>query len=69
MGEIISSFLSNASTYLVYAAIVILFIVACIKCLAPVTGNTRALNRAIKAIKKDKPINRDLLETLRRLSI
>lgn len=54
MGEIISSFLSNASTYLVYAAIVILFIVACIKCLAPVTGNTRALNRAIKAMKKDK---------------
>lgn len=54
MGEIISNFLSNASTYLVYAAIVILFIVACIKCLAPVTGNTRALNRAIKAMKKDK---------------
>ena len=54
MGEIISNFLSNASTYLVYAAIVILFVVACIKCLAPVTGNTRALNRAIKAMKKDK---------------
>lgn len=54
MSEIISSFLSNAASYLVYAAIVIIFIVACLKCLAPITGNTRALNRAIKAMKKDK---------------
>lgn len=46
--------LSNVSTYAVYAATVVVFVVACIKCLSPVMANTRALNRAIKAMKKDK---------------
>lgn len=46
--------LSNLATFSVYAVIVIIFIVACVKCLAPVMANTRALNLAIKAMKKDK---------------
>ena len=46
--------LSGTATYAVYAAIIIIFAVACVKCLAPVMANTRALNRAIKAMKKDK---------------
>lgn len=53
MGVLLSA-VSNVATYAVYAATVVIFIVACIKCLGPVMANNRALNRAIKAMKKDK---------------
>lgn len=46
--------MGDLSTYLVYAAIIIIFAVVCVKCLAPVISNTHALNRAIKAMKHDK---------------
>lgn len=54
MGDVFMNVFNNIATYAVYAAIAVIFAVACIKCLAPVMANTRALSRAIKAMKKDK---------------
>ena len=52
--QVFGGSVTNIATYLLYAIIVILFLVACFKCLAPVSANTRALNRAIRVMRRDK---------------
>ena len=57
-----SSFLTNTLNFLVYAAIVALFIVCMVKCVAPVIYTRRVLSGAVRAIKKGENAKRSWQE-------
>lgn len=48
----VSSFMANALNFLVYAAIVVLFLICVIKCVLPVVNTRRVLTSAIRQLKK-----------------